>query len=495
MITTATKFRRAIGNDAHAPVSLVIDTGELRDHGAGMFLIGQAKPHRNRSEHARFVNWFAVRAESKGVTLLAGEPKCVIQLFDLLFKILGKFNGFRVLTCQPRKIGKSAQGLNPQPAVVELSFHWQQRSTLHPPVTDAEVLRESLWIVRGAEKVVSLRNAAPFFFCETDVAALGCVVVHGDDVERSGVRRSIAVRKILEPRNERRGLRDFVRYLSVFALIFADELERRARGSEIARGVKRERSPQRIAPEEPSETWTLAFARSAVASHQARAEERTVHDSLQHADARPVVGLLDLRVRQFHAERFAQIFAVVFRGRSQQFRVTACQFLVSRFGLRTAIQRARYRNQFCVSTFVGDAKAKRIHWRFGVVGLVFAPVFRCGGRADEGGELLGFLAKKKCALVFVPRRISAAERSWPFELKITQVLSFDLQREFSFDFERDNCTGLVYGNKERLAYRKSIRGVENGAGFGQSDQLAGQGLRGQNTYLGVKLQAKVAQEL
>src|SRR5712672_3950364 len=240
MITTATKFRRAIGNDAHAPVSLVIDTGELRDHGAGMFLIGQAKPHRNRSEHARFVNWFAVRAESKGVTLLAGNPKCVIQLLDLLFKILGKFNALRVLTRQTRKIGKSSQGLNPQPAVVELSFHRQQRSTLHPAVTDAEILRESLWIVRGAKELVSLRNAVPFFFCETDVAALGCVVIYGDDVERSGVGRSVAVRKILEPRNKSGGLRDFVRNLPVFALIFADELQSGARGSEIARGVKRE---------------------------------------------------------------------------------------------------------------------------------------------------------------------------------------------------------------------------------------------------------------
>jgi len=60
--------------------------------------------------------------------------------------------------------------------------------------------------------MVSLRNAVPFFFCETDVAALRYVIVHGNDVERSGVRRSVAVRKILEPRNERRGLRDFVRY-------------------------------------------------------------------------------------------------------------------------------------------------------------------------------------------------------------------------------------------------------------------------------------------
>src|SRR6267378_7995204 len=112
VVSTTAESGREIGNDAHAPVSLVIDTGELRDHGAGIFLIGQAKPHRNRSEHARFVNWFAVRAESKGVTLLAGNPKCVIQLLDLLFKILGKFNALCVLTCQTRKIGKSSQGLN-----------------------------------------------------------------------------------------------------------------------------------------------------------------------------------------------------------------------------------------------------------------------------------------------------------------------------------------------------------------------------------------------
>src|SRR5882762_8841968 len=119
VVSTTAEFRRAIGDDAHSPIGLMIGGGKLRNHGAGIFLIGQAKPHRNGGEHARFVNRFAIGAESKGVTLLAGEPKCVIQLFDLLFKNLCKFRGSSVLTCQTRKIGKSAQGFNAQPAVVE----------------------------------------------------------------------------------------------------------------------------------------------------------------------------------------------------------------------------------------------------------------------------------------------------------------------------------------------------------------------------------------
>src|SRR5882762_11397059 len=153
VVSTTAESGREIGDDAHAPVSLVIDTGELRDHGAGIFLVGQAKPHRNRSEHARFVHWFAVRAESKGVTLLAAEPKCVIQLFDLLFKNLGKFRAGSVLTGQSRKIGKSAQSLSAQATMVELGFHRQQRSTLHPAMADAEVFRKALRIVRDRKSV------------------------------------------------------------------------------------------------------------------------------------------------------------------------------------------------------------------------------------------------------------------------------------------------------------------------------------------------------
>src|SRR5882757_9106721 len=89
VVSTTAEFGRAIGDDAHAPVGLMIGARKLRDHGAGIFLVGQAKPHRNRSEHARFVHWFAVGAESKGVTLLAGQPKCVVQFFDLFFEVLG----------------------------------------------------------------------------------------------------------------------------------------------------------------------------------------------------------------------------------------------------------------------------------------------------------------------------------------------------------------------------------------------------------------------
>jgi len=53
-----------------------------------LFLIGQAKPHRNRSEHARFVNWFAVRAESKGRNAACRRAKMRHSAFDLFFEVL-----------------------------------------------------------------------------------------------------------------------------------------------------------------------------------------------------------------------------------------------------------------------------------------------------------------------------------------------------------------------------------------------------------------------
>src|SRR5229473_2049302 len=60
VIAATAEFWGTTGNDAHAPVGLVLEAGKLGDHGAGVFLIEQAKPHGNGREHAGFIDWFAV---------------------------------------------------------------------------------------------------------------------------------------------------------------------------------------------------------------------------------------------------------------------------------------------------------------------------------------------------------------------------------------------------------------------------------------------------
>ena len=45
VVAAAAVARGAAGNDAHAPVGLVIGVGKLRDHGAGFFFVEHAEPH------------------------------------------------------------------------------------------------------------------------------------------------------------------------------------------------------------------------------------------------------------------------------------------------------------------------------------------------------------------------------------------------------------------------------------------------------------------
>src|SRR2546430_9174243 len=71
----------------------------------------------------------------------------------------------------------------------------------------------------------------------------------------------------------------------------------------LSLGIQRERSPERIAPERPRESWPLALSRSTVPGDESRAQKRICHHPLQQAHPRPVVSLLNLRVRQIQAQR------------------------------------------------------------------------------------------------------------------------------------------------------------------------------------------------
>jgi len=58
----------------------MIGAGKLRDHGAGIFLI--VRPNHIGTVASTLVRQLVCRrAESEGVTLLAGQPKYVISFF------------------------------------------------------------------------------------------------------------------------------------------------------------------------------------------------------------------------------------------------------------------------------------------------------------------------------------------------------------------------------------------------------------------------------
>ena len=180
-------------------------------------------------------------------------------------------------------------------------------------MADPKILRQSLRIVSGTQKLISLPQAIPLLLGKGHIAALNYVIVHHDDVERSRIGGSIRVGVIGEPRNEVRSLRNFVGNLAVGALIFAQEIQRGACIAEIAFGIERQRSPKRVTAEKPGKTGTLAAARSAVSGNESGTKKWILHQSLEYADPGPVVRLLQLTIGHIHADGAVRIGSVAIR--------------------------------------------------------------------------------------------------------------------------------------------------------------------------------------
>jgi hypothetical protein len=82
--------------------------------------------------------------------------------------------------------------------------------------------------------------------------------------------------------------------------------------NEVVLRVEREGSPECVAAKKPGKAWPCSVATGSIARDEAGAQVRIVDHSLNHADARPVVGLLQLRVGQRHVHGFGQSVIRVF---------------------------------------------------------------------------------------------------------------------------------------------------------------------------------------
>src|ERR1035438_1564083 len=132
------------------------------------------------------------------------------------------------------------QSFGAKRALIVLGHHWKQRTTFHPAVSHADVLRKSLVIVGRSQKLVSLPNPIPAFASERYIAALRHVIIGRDDKQWRCVCGGVGIRKICEPGNKTRTLRNLMRNLAVIALILADELDRGASGCEISERIESE---------------------------------------------------------------------------------------------------------------------------------------------------------------------------------------------------------------------------------------------------------------
>ena len=252
-----------------------------------------------------------VVVERKGEALFVGEPECIVHQRPLLREIPGQLFARVFLAHEMREIRERAQCFDAEAGLIQLGFHGEQRATFDPAVADALIFREAMLVVSGAEKFVGFPEAVPLFFGESRIAARVDVIVHRNEVERRGVGGGVGIRIALEPVHEICALGNFVGDFTVFALEFADERERGARSGKVTGGVKRERGPKRIAAEKPGESGALAGSGSAVAGDKASAKKWIGNKSLEFANARPIVGLLDLRVGKIERDGAGEIVLII----------------------------------------------------------------------------------------------------------------------------------------------------------------------------------------
>ena len=91
-----------------------------------------------------------------------------------------------------------------------------------------------------------------------------------------------------------------MRYLAVRALVLGQKIERGLGIGEVAFGIQRQRTPQRVAPKEPVEAGALGLAGRAVTRDQAGADERIGNDCLQQINACPIVRLPHFGIGHAH---------------------------------------------------------------------------------------------------------------------------------------------------------------------------------------------------
>src|SRR5207244_9836617 len=182
VIPAAAEERRAIGNDPHPPIRLVLHVRQVLHHLHSMRFVGYPKPHRHGGQHTGLVHLVVVLVQRKRESFLVGDPEAFVHQRLLLLKIFLQRLAHFLLAGHPRQIRKRAQRLRSQPALVELRLDGQQRPAFHPAVPHAKILWPSTFIIGRFQKRISLVQAFPLLFGKRRVAALDDVVVRRNDV-------------------------------------------------------------------------------------------------------------------------------------------------------------------------------------------------------------------------------------------------------------------------------------------------------------------------
>src|ERR1035437_6912605 len=102
-----------------------------------------------------------------------------------------------------------------------------------------------------------------------------------------------------------------MRNLAILALMPAEKIQCQTGSGEVSLGVQGERCPESVAAEEPIVAGTAVTRVHAITRDQSLAQKWIVHYGLRHVDTRPVIGLLQLRIRYFKLNRVTQVLVVI----------------------------------------------------------------------------------------------------------------------------------------------------------------------------------------
>src|SRR5207244_12929870 len=113
---------------------------------------------------------------------------------------------------------------------------------------------------------------------------------------------------ILGPRNEAPASGNFSTSLSSSTMVCTQKFQSWPASCEITLGNHSQRRPERITTEEPRKTGPLAFTRCPVSGNQTSSKKWVCNQPLCHADARPIIALLKLKVGKPQPNRPSQDF-------------------------------------------------------------------------------------------------------------------------------------------------------------------------------------------
>ena len=138
---------------------------------------------------------------------------------------------------------------------------------------------------------------------KVDVTGRVVKVAEGNEVHRTHVGVAVRVRIVLEPVDESRALREFVKDFAVVPLlILLDEADGIAGKGVVTRSFERIRIVEGVATEKPGVLRAADIARRSVTRHEPAAEPRITNIGLIQRNARPRVGEIHAVIGRFHLD-------------------------------------------------------------------------------------------------------------------------------------------------------------------------------------------------